>query len=100
MLCISVNVQKYTEIQQKIKANFILVSRSRFKVLVPYNNNVIEIFKKMTSKSYGNILIRNWRQYEVFNLFLLQMQRLPHGVLVLKITTHLVRFIHYPSAHA
>lgn len=28
-----------------------------------------------------------------FNLFLLQMQRLPHGALVLKITTHLVRFI-------
>ena len=48
--------EKFTAIQQRIKASLILVSRSRFKVLVPYNTCVIEIFKKMPSKCYGKLI--------------------------------------------
>lgn len=48
--------EKFTAIQQRIKANLVLVSRSRFKVLVPYNTCVIEIFKKMPSKCYGELI--------------------------------------------
>ena len=48
--------EKFTAIQQRIKASLVLVSRSRFKVLVPYNTCVIEIFKKMPSKCYGKLI--------------------------------------------
>ena len=52
----SLVAEKFTAIQQRIKANLVLVSRSRFKVLVPYNTCVIEIFKKMPSKCYGKLI--------------------------------------------
>lgn len=44
---------KFAQLQAKIKANMVLISRARFKVAVPYDSTVIELFKKMATKSYG-----------------------------------------------
>lgn len=42
-------------LEDAITANFVVLSRSRFKVQIPYNAGVIEIFKRMKTKSYGMI---------------------------------------------
>ena len=44
---------KFNELQKAVKANCTLISRTRFKVLVPYDPNVIDIFKQVPSRSYG-----------------------------------------------
>ena len=44
---------KFNELQKAVKANCTLVSRTRFKVLVPYDPNLIDIFKQVPSRSYG-----------------------------------------------
>ena len=44
---------KFNELQKAVKANLTLVSRTRFKVLVPYDPNLIDIFKQVPSRSYG-----------------------------------------------
>ncbi len=43
----------FAEIRRKIKANFTLISKSRFKVVVQYDTMLIEIFKKVPSRAYG-----------------------------------------------
>ena len=48
---------KFVEMQKKIKANMMLISKTRFKVLVPYETNVIEIFKRMPTRSYGGLKV-------------------------------------------
>ena len=45
---------KFSALQKTIKANLTLVSKSRFRVTVPYDLSVLELFKKMPTKSYGN----------------------------------------------
>lgn len=44
---------KFNELQKAVKANLTLVSRTRFKILVPYDPNLIDIFKQVPSRSYG-----------------------------------------------
>lgn len=44
-----------------ITANFVILSRSRFKVQMPYDAEVIEMFKRMKTKSYGKI----WQCIEI-----------------------------------
>jgi len=41
--------------KQKIKANFVIVSREMFQVNVPYDADVIALFKQMNNKLYGKI---------------------------------------------
>ena len=41
------------QLKKRIKANFVMLSKKQFKVMVPYDASVIEIFKKMNSRSYG-----------------------------------------------
>lgn len=53
----SLSQPRFSELQKVIKANFALVSRARFKVLVPYDQKLIEIFKHMPTKSYGECCI-------------------------------------------
>lgn len=45
------------KLKSVIKANFVILSRSRFKVQMSYDAAVIEIFKKMKTRSYGKLLI-------------------------------------------
>ena len=45
---------KYFPLQKRIKANFIMLSKTRFKVDVTFDAKVIEIFRKMSTRSYGN----------------------------------------------
>ena len=52
-------VPKFAPLQAKIKANMVLISRARFKVVVPYDSTVIELFKKMPTKSYGKCYQEN-----------------------------------------
>lgn len=47
---------KFSALQKKISANLTLVSRSRFKAVAPYDASLIEVFKKMPSRSYGRAL--------------------------------------------
>jgi hypothetical protein len=84
-------VEKFTAIQQRIKASLVLVSRSRFKVLVPYNACIIEIFKKMPSKCYGKLTYMYMYASLLFDLSF-QMPKLRHGVSGSKITELLVIF--------
>ena len=49
----AVSQLKFTELQHKIKANVTMVSKTRFKVMVGYDSTLIEIFKKMPTRSYG-----------------------------------------------
>ena len=45
---------KYTElVSPTIKANLALVSKQRFKVVVPYDKLAIKVFKKTPSNAYG-----------------------------------------------
>ena len=43
----------FTEIQRAIKGKVTLISTTRFKVVVSYDLKVIEIFKRMPSRTYG-----------------------------------------------
>lgn len=45
---------QYLSLQKKIKANFVMLSKIRFKVDVPFDAKVIEIFKKIGTRFYGN----------------------------------------------
>ena len=47
---------KFAALQKRICANLTLVSRTRFKAVVPYDSSLIEVFKKMPSRSYGRVL--------------------------------------------
>ena len=48
---------KYTElVRPTIKANLILVSKQRFKVVVPYDKLAIVMFKKTPSNAYGTFI--------------------------------------------
>ena len=49
----SLSQPRFSELQKVIKATFVLVSRARFKLLVPYDRMLIEIFKQVPTKSYG-----------------------------------------------
>ena len=40
-------------LKKRINANFMLVSRTRFKAVVPYDLTLIEVFKKIPSRNYG-----------------------------------------------
>lgn len=48
---------KFVEMRRAIKATLILTSKTKFKILVPYDLNVIEILKRMPTKSYGKQII-------------------------------------------
>ncbi len=41
------------QLKPRIKANFVMTSKEEFKVLVPYDAGVLEIFKRMDTRSYG-----------------------------------------------
>lgn len=43
----------YVQLKERVMAKFVMLSKSRFKVEVPYDAEVIEIFKKMKTRSYG-----------------------------------------------
>ncbi len=43
-------------LQKKIKANFVMISRRDFKVMLPFDAQVIEIFKKIKTRSYGKVI--------------------------------------------
>ena len=44
---------QYVPLKEKIKADFVVTTRNNFKVTIPYDASVIEIFKKMKTRSYG-----------------------------------------------
>lgn len=47
------NLGQVHTLKDVIVANFVILSRSRFKVQMAYDAGVIEIFKKMKTRSYG-----------------------------------------------
>ncbi len=44
---------RFSESRRRIKANFALVTKSRFKAIVQYDAMIIEIFKRVPSRAYG-----------------------------------------------
>ena len=46
-----------SNLEKKIKANFVMLSKVRFKVDVPFDSKVIDIFKKMSTRFYGKYLL-------------------------------------------
>ena len=48
---------KFTElVRRTIKANLILVSRQEFEVVIPYDRSTIEVFKKIPSNAYSELI--------------------------------------------
>ena len=39
--------------QQTVKADFVIASKSHFKVLTPYDAQLVGIFKRIPSRIYG-----------------------------------------------
>ena len=47
------NKSSYTSLKTVITVSVVLASRTRFKVVVPYNAELIQLFKTIPSRSYG-----------------------------------------------
>lgn len=45
------------QLKKIVKANFVMISKENFKVLVPFDAEVIEVFKKMKTRSYGKLKV-------------------------------------------
>lgn len=45
----------YIPLKAKIKACFVLVSKEKFEVRVPYDTGVINVFKKINTRNYGKL---------------------------------------------
>ena len=45
----------FTDLKTAVKATLTLVSPTRFKVLVQYETNLIELFKRMPTRAYGDL---------------------------------------------
>jgi len=43
--------------KKPIKLDFTLISKTRFEVESPYQSNIIEVFKQIPSRSYGELII-------------------------------------------
>ena len=50
---LSESQNQFIRLKNTIKAEFVIVSKSRFKVLMPYDAEVIAMFQKMKTRSYG-----------------------------------------------
>jgi hypothetical protein len=48
--------EQFVKLKDTITANFITLSRTRFKVQMAYDSGVIEIFKRMKTRSYGEVV--------------------------------------------
>ncbi len=46
------------KLRDRIKADFVILSRSRFKVAMQYDAGVIEVFKRMKTRAYGKTLTK------------------------------------------
>ena len=98
--------------KQKIKANFVVLSRETFQVDVPYDAQVNALFKQMSNKLYGKVYILPCCNYYYFILlyyavlnvelnvismivFPYQTLKRPHGASALEITTAWVSFLSF-----
>lgn len=49
--------KQFLQLKKIVKANFVMISKENFKVLVPFDAEVIEVFKKMKTRSYGKLKV-------------------------------------------
>lgn len=63
----NLNVKGKTE--KRVKGNCVLISRQRFTVVVPYQAQLIGIFKTIPSRSYGRLYLILWMQWDFYLLF-------------------------------